>query len=868
MEIIRITIVGDEYRCDIPISMEEWIEILQNEKLTTGNYKETLLRFYNEPGHKSTCKALGEKYGKDPQSFNRTITSFAEAVQKNLNRFKVIGTENQEVFWAIPMLGRRLGGLFEWIVRPELAEAIERTWLNATTDPIRLMIERYKEHIKENGLKDEIYKWELVQKYKGRPDVNAQDFTSEIRTLDFSNLAYYMTKAVANELAEKEPEKYRVAFKSLFDEKDPINERIKAFKGEIKHMYASIGGTLSSHHSERAIATFLTFHNPKKYTFYMPKIYNPYCKMLGIKPTKTGEKYVHYLELISELIDNYIMTDNELLHMVDNELGKSNTYPDKDRKILAQDILYHNQRFESKAMETKTMEKVITENKIVNKIMNSQPLNQILYGPPGTGKTFHTINKAVEIIRPDFDVASDRRQMRNIFNELVEQGQIVFTTFHQSMTYEDFVEGIKPVLNEESNQSLEYRIEDGIFKRLSYLAKYEMVRARKMIQNRYSREELFEIAYNELITDVEEHLDNNSEYGILTRTGLKVYIHTVSEQQNLHIRHQNSIRELPHIVSKQRVRKLFLHFNSIEEITNINQDIRAVIGGANATTYWGVLSNLLDRAKKIEKSRTKVEENPVATTNYENIKSIVSSAPVNDLVDVANIKKYVLIIDEINRGNISQIFGELITLIEDDKRLGCDEALEVTLPYSKEKFGVPANLYIIGTMNTADRSVEALDTALRRRFSFEERQSSSRTIREQGALRETNGVLEDIDLGKLMDIINQRVEVLLDKDHQIGHSYFLRINSIEGLKTAFYNKIIPLLQEYFYGDYGKIGLVLGKGFVTLTQHDNNRKLFAPFYPEYDGMDYEDNPSYAIANPLEMDDSEFRKAVKVLMNIEK
>jgi 5-methylcytosine-specific restriction protein B len=165
---------------------------------------------------------------------------------------------------------------------------------------------------------------------------------------------------------------------------------------------------------------------------------------------------------------------------------------------------------------------------------------------------------------------------------------------------------------------------------------------------------------------------------------------------------------------------------------------------------------------------------------------------------------YVLIIDEINRGNIAQIFGELITLIEDDKRIGCKEALEVMLPYSKERFGVPPNLYIIGTMNTADRSVEALDTALRRRFSFQFMPPMIEEIPENA---------ERISLRKVVQAINERLTYLLDADHQIGHSYFMDATTEEAVRSVFKNKIIPLLKEYFYNDYGKIRLVLGDHFV-------------------------------------------------------
>lgn len=182
--------------------------------------------------------------------------------------------------------------------------------------------------------------------------------------------------------------------------------------------------------------------------------------------------------------------------------------------------------------------------------------------------------------------------------------------------------------------------------------------------------------------------------------------------------------------------------------------------------------------------------------------------------------KYAIFIDEINRGNVSAIFGELITLIEDDKRLGATNELKVKLPYSKRELGVPSNLYIIGTMNTADRSVEALDTALRRRFSFSEIMPNPELLEEI----EFNG----FNLAEVLKTINERIEVLLDRDHTIGHSYFLKIRNgdVGSLKSVFKNNIFPLLQEYFYQDYEKIALILGEGFVRVKE--NQTVNFAKF----------------------------------------
>ncbi|MFC4267508.1 EVE domain-containing protein [Polaribacter marinivivus] len=180
--------------------------------------------------------------------------------------------------------------------------------------------------------------------------------------------------------------------------------------------------------------------------------------------------------------------------------------------------------------------------------------------------------------------------------------------------------------------------------------------------------------------------------------------------------------------------------------------------------------------------------------------------------------RYAIFIDEINRGNVSAIFGELITLIELDKRKGEKNELTIKLPYSKKEFSVPSNIDIYGTMNTADRSVEALDTALRRRFEFKEMMPNYKVI--------VNEEVASIQLSEVLETINQRIELLIDRDHTIGHSYFVGVDTPEKLANAFNNKIVPLLQEYFYGDYGKIGLVLGKGFVERQKNDTIK--FAEF----------------------------------------
>ncbi|MFK7101710.1 AAA family ATPase [Flavobacterium oreochromis] len=453
------------------------------------------------------------------------------------------------------------------------------------------------------------------------------------------------------------------------------------------------------------------------------------------------------------------------------------------------------------------------------KLMNNSPLNQILYGPPGTGKTYHTINKAIEICNPNFNLNQDRKILKDEFDRLVKDEQIVFTTFHQSMSYEDFIEGIKP---KTVNNRVHYEIEEGLFKEICQKARTKNGNFDTVI-------EAFKKAVSEI--DGRSALTikaSNSSFDVVYR-GTNVF----------YVQPHNSSKNNPWYPVNISNMQIAFDTNNYDKLYN-------------PTYIRGILGHLI--------------------SNYGLVKG-----------EDQNNKNYVLIIDEINRGNVSQIFGELITLIEESKRLGNDEALEVILPYSKEKFGVPPNLYIIGTMNTADRSVEALDTALRRRFSFEEMMPQTELltpsamycrllwkhkdiewddepfVSEEKELFDLLGVTQSflderksiwdimkkentpeklnyfdsyhedftgINLNTLLKTINNRIEVLLDRDHTIGHSYFINVNSLEDLKNTFKTNIIPLLQEYFYNDYEKIALVLGEEFVAIRKPQENQVKFA------------------------------------------
>ncbi|WP_272149951.1 McrB family protein [Tenacibaculum aiptasiae] len=434
--------------------------------------------------------------------------------------------------------------------------------------------------------------------------------------------------------------------------------------------------------------------------------------------------------------------------------------------------------------------------------------NLILYGPPGTGKTYQTKKLAIELIEncEYSDEKEARKYILERYNELCKKEQIVFTTFHQSMGYEDFVEGIKP---KTEDKKLTYEVEDGIFKNIVTKASYSL--AKEVKKESIIRIKDFSTAYDVYLDEVSEKLETEEKVTLQTKSGGTINIVEISQQGNFLLEHENGERR--YTVSKDRLLKLNKGIPDYKEVLNINEEFRKVIGGSNASAYWAVL-------RKLQELNIVSKENDINDDiSYEEKVEVISSLTEKDYIRGTG-DHYVLIIDEVNRGNVSAIFGELITLLEPDKRLGKDEAITVKLPYSKKEFGIPSNLHIIGTMNTADRSVEALDTALRRRFEFKEIMPKPELLKDI--------LFDGFNLKEVLETINNRIELLLDRDHTIGHSYFINVESgdTEELASIFNNKVIPLLQEYFYGDYGKIGMVLGQGFIK--KKDNGAVKFANF----------------------------------------
>ena len=465
------------------------------------------------------------------------------------------------------------------------------------------------------------------------------------------------------------------------------------------------------------------------------------------------------------------------------------------------------------------------------------PENLIFHGPPGTGKTYSTTRKAVELCREE--LPEGREELRRIYNRLVETGRIEFVTFHQSMSYEDFVEGRQPMTESDEGDettSAGFRLETipGIFRRIAKRAETSRGRSTAGEQIAVAGRKVFKMSIGEANNPEDAHLFEEAINGGHTLLGWEDIDWSddkyADRQEVIEAHKANGIEDLnaasgavqmPFIfrnwVSKGDfviVSKGNLLFRAIGQFTGDYEYYPRPEGGYahRRAVRWlwvdrqGVpVSEIYTRRFSMKAIYILYDEelNIPALERYLNSQQDNgSSVP----------ESFVLIIDEINRANISKVFGELITLLEPDKRLGQPNEVKVRLPYSGDEFGVPSNLHILGTMNTADRSIALMDTALRRRFEFRELMPDSSLLVE--AAKQSG-----IDLPRILDKINERIEYLYDREHQIGHAYFINCKSKEDVHAVMRHKVIPLLAEYFFEDWGKVATVLG----DVASHDKEIK---------------------------------------------
>jgi len=459
-----------------------------------------------------------------------------------------------------------------------------------------------------------------------------------------------------------------------------------------------------------------------------------------------------------------------------------------------------------------TLARVDEDDEPNGTLMQSKALNTILYGPPGTGKTFKTAELAVEIC--DGRAEGSREAIMRRYETLRQSERISFVTFHQSYGYEDFVEGLRP---ESIKGQISYPVRHGVLRQICDAARRSLLATPGLRGKPLKERTVYKMALGRSGTtegsrvfqdciekgyvllgwgdaaDFSECRTSGDVHQVVAMVLAKNDDSQKSEARFVQV-FKNEIQVGDIIVVPQGNSA----FRAIGEVTGDYEYLEEPAAGRfhqmRRVRWLAILDTAEDVNVIFDRS---FMQSALYRLDREGLRFEAMDRLINRETPEAP-HNFVLIVDEINRANLSKVFGELITLLEPDKREGAVNALTVKLPCSGDDFAVPSNLYIVGTMNTADRSIALLDTALRRRFEFEELQPDYDAL----------PTLPDIDLAALLASLNERVEYLYDRDHAIGHAYFMHVASLQDLEAVFRRKVIPLLQEYFYEDWSKIRLVL------------------------------------------------------------
>lgn len=782
-----------EYSCgDIGVTTEEWLDLLNDEK--SMPYHEALLCFLRQKEHKATCVKVSQVYGKPAQYYNSKVYNFSKWVQKRLNRFSVKDADDKDTYWCITMQkGWDTKQGFQWQLRDELVEAL-RIYL------MKALIDVFRNGKPFNGYKEE-YKWDLLDRSEGKDVLAVFDGLRGENVIDNPR-----TDTVIKYLVDNKADKTRVCCQHLTDESVPLNDRLAAFKSEIKALCPSKWKNTAN--DERTASALLTCVYPKTYTFYKDEIYKNICDYFGYTSRKAGKKYEHFMELVNGFVKSY---GEEIQQIMLNEIKG---FKNKPLNLAVQTLFwcmkdYMKEELDKKmTTETNNSSKGTWYDDVVRTWERRK--NVVLYGAPGTGKTYDVPELAVRLCDPAFMAAEpSREEIVSRYNQLKTEKRIAFTTFHQSLDYEDWIEGLRPVVNE--NSQVTYKIVSGIFKELCEEAERPV-----------DKDKQVDISDNAVIWKVSlqgtgdndvrrECMENNH-----IRIGWDGYGPVISDETDWSIYNGEGKQILDAYINKMKIGDIVMSCYSSQTIDAIGVVVGDYEFEDKFPNYKRVRRvNWL--VKNINENIVEMNDGKTMTlgTVYrlnsitlDNVKSILEKYDTSSKME-ENDKVYVMVIDELNRGNVSKVFGELITLLEADKRKGRINAESVVLPYSKKAFHIPNNVYLIATMNTADRSLGSLDYAIRRRFAF---------IAEKPFGLDVEGFDEDLfekvsslfvknfdeykesgwDQTMKLESADTLSEEYKPEDVWIGHSYFL-MQDEEGednTSNRLLYEIIPLLEEY------------------------------------------------------------------------
>ncbi|WP_315349764.1 AAA family ATPase [Prevotella melaninogenica] len=782
-----------EYSCgDIGVTTEEWLDILNDEK--SKPYHEALLCFLRQKEHKATCVKVSQVYGKPAQYYNSKVYNFSKWVQKRLNRFSVKDADDKDTYWCITMQkGWDTKQGFQWQLRDELVEAL-RIYLMKT------LIDVFRNGKPFNGYYEE-YKWDLLDRLEGKDVLAVFDGLRGENVIDNPR-----TDSVIKYLVENEADKTRVCCQHLTDESVPLNDRLAAFKAEIKALCPSKWKNTAN--DERTASALLTCVYPETYTFYKDEIYQNICDYFGYTSRKAGKKYEHFMELVNGFVKSY---GEEIQQIMLNEIKG---FKNKPLNLAVQTLFWCMKDYMKEELKNKMTTDTNNSSKgtwydDVVRIWERRK-NVVLYGAPGTGKTYDVPELAVRLCDPAFMTTEpSREEIVNRYNQLKTEKRIAFTTFHQSLDYEDWIEGLRPVVNE-SNQ-VTYEIESGIFKKLCEEAERPVVKDKQV-----------GIADNAVVWKVslagtgDNYVRRECMENSHIRIGWDGYGPVISDETDWSIYNGEGKQILDAYINKMKIGDIVMSCYSSQTIDAIGVVVSDYEFDDSLPNYKRVRRvNWL--VKNINENIVEMNDGKTMTlgTVYrlnsitlDNVKSILEKYDTSSKME-ENDKAYVMVIDELNRGNVSKVFGELITLLEADKRKGRINAESVVLPYSKKAFHIPNNVYLIATMNTADRSLGSLDYAIRRRFAF---------IAEKPFGLEVEGFNEELfelvsslfvknfgdykesgwDQTMKLESADTLSEEYKPEDVWIGHSYFLMQDEEGNDNTSnrLLYEIIPLLEEY------------------------------------------------------------------------